>query len=84
MIFNEQGYIDIDGMLAAEPTFQNIMNDGIVTDEELREQTDKVIELMHKAEQRFSAEDQIFIKRLFAETNVLTAIYQYYNLQKLK
>lgn len=84
MIFNEQGYIDIDGMLAAEPTFQNIMNDGIVTDEELRQQTDKVIELMHKAEQRFSTEDQIFIKRLFAETNVLTAIYQYYNLQKLK
>ena len=55
-----------------------------VTDEELSQQTDKVINLMREAEQRFSEEDQLFIKRLFAETNVLSAIYQYYELQELK
>ena len=84
MIFNKQGYIDIDGMIAASPSFQNIMKDGIVTDEELRQQADKVISLMHEAEQRFTEEDQLFIKRLFAEANVLSAIYQYYELQELR
>lgn len=84
MIFNEQGFLDIDGMIAAEPSFQNIMADGIVTDEELHDQTETVIGLMREAEQRFNEEDQLFIKRLFAETNVLTAIYRYYELQQLK
>lgn len=71
-------------MIAAVPSFQKIMDDGIVTDEELSQQTDKVINLMREAERRFSEEDQLFIKRLFAETNVLSAIYQYYELQELK
>jgi hypothetical protein len=84
MIFNQQGILDIDGMIAAAPSFQKIMDDGIVTDEELSLQTDKVINLMREAERRFSEEDQLFIKRLFAETNVLSAIYQYYELQELK
>lgn len=84
MIFNQQGLLDIDGMIAASPSFQKIMDDGIVTDEELSQQTDKVINLMREAEQRFNEEDQLFIKRLFAETNVLSAIYQYYELQELK
>ena len=84
MIFNEQGYLDIDGMIAAEPSFQNIMDDGIVTEEELHSQIDKVINLMHEAEDRFNDEDQHFIKKLFAETNVLSAIYQFYELQTLK
>ncbi len=84
MIFNQQGLLDIDGMIAAAPSFQKIMDDGIVTDEELSQQTDKVIDLMREAERRFSEEDQLFIKRLFAETNVLSAIYQYYELQELK
>ena len=84
MIFNQQGILDIDGMIAAAPSFQKIMDDGIVTDEELSQQTDKVINLMREAERRFSEEDQLFIKRLFAETNVLTTIYHYYELQHLK
>ena len=84
MIFNQQGLLDIDGMIAAAPSFQKIMDDGIVTDEELSQQTDKVINLMREAERRFSEEDQLFIKLLFAETNVLSAIYQYYELQELK
>ena len=33
MILNEQGFIDIDEMRAQEPSFQKIMQDGIVTGE---------------------------------------------------
>ena len=83
MFFNEQGILDIDEMIAQEPSFQNIMADGVVTDEELRQQSERVIALLHEAEQRFNDDDLQFIKTLFAETNVLSAIYRYYELQNL-
>lgn len=83
MIFNAQGFIDIDEMISQEPSFQKIMEDGVVTDEELREQTNRVINLLHEIENRFSEEDQMLVKKLFAETNVLTAIYRYYELQNI-
>ena len=84
MIFNEQGFIDIDEMIAQEPSFQKIMEDGVVTDEELRNQTDTVIGLLHEVEERFNEDDQLLVKKLFAETNVLSAIYKVYELQNLK
>jgi flagellar biosynthesis regulator FlaF len=83
MLFNEQGILDIDEMIAQEPSFQNIMADGVVTDEELRQQSERVIALLHETEQRFNDDDQQFIKTLFTETNVLSAIYRYYELQNL-
>lgn len=83
MLFNKQGIIDIDEMIVQEPSFQNIMADGMVTEEELHEQSQRVIDLLHEAEQRFSEEDLQFIKRIFTETNVLSAIYRYYELQNL-
>ena len=81
MLFNEKGFLDIDVMISQEPSFQNIMADGIVTSDELIKQTEVVEKLLKEAEQRFSEDDQIFIKKLLAETNVLTAIYRYYELQ---
>lgn len=84
MIFNEQGFLDIDAMIAADPSFQNIMADGIVTEQELHQQSNTVIGLLREVEQRFNEEDQAFIKRLFVETNVLTTIYHYYELQHMK
>ena len=83
MIFNEQGFIDIDEMIAQEPSFQKIMADGVVTSDELREQTDRVISLLHEVENRLSEKDQQLVKKLFAETNVLTAIYHYYDIQNI-
>ena len=84
MIFNEQGFIDIDEMIAQEPSFQKIMQDGFVTDNELKQQSELVISLLHEVENRLSEDDQLLIKRLFAETNVLTAIYHYHSLQNIR
>jgi len=83
MLFNEQGILDIDEMIAQEPSFQNIMADGIVTEEELCRQSQRVMDLLHEAERRFSNEDQLFIKKLLTEANVLSAIYHFYELQNL-
>jgi hypothetical protein len=83
MIFNEQGLIDIDEMMAQEPSFQKIMEDGVVTDEELRSQSETVISLLREVENRLNEDDLLLVKKLFAETNVLSAIYHYYTLQNI-
>ncbi len=83
MFFNDQGIIDIDEMVAQEPSFRKIMDDGIVTEDELFLQSQRVIALLHEAEHRFSDDDLQFIKRLFAETSVLSVIYHYHTLQEL-
>lgn len=79
----ELDLLNIDELIAKESSFQKIMADGIVTDDELREQSERVIALLEEAEHRFNADDLQFIKQLFAETNVLSAIYHYHELQNL-
>ena len=70
-------------MMAQEPSFQKIMEDGVVTGEELKEQTNRVVDLLHEVEIRFSEEDRQLVKKLFAEANVLSVIYQYYQFQNI-
>lgn len=75
--------INIDELIVKEPSFKKIMEDEIVTDDELMEQTKTVTDLLKEAENRFQGDDLLFIKKLFAETNVLSAIYHYHELQNL-
>lgn len=75
--------INIDELIVKEPSFKKIMEDEIVTDDELMEQTKIVTDLLKEAENRFQGDDLQFIKKLFAETNVLSAIYHYHELQNL-
>ncbi len=84
MIFNKQGRIDIDAMFNENPSLNRIMQDNIVTDDELQQQAELVESLLHEIERHFNAEDQRLIMRLMAETNVLMAINHYYELQKLQ
>ena len=82
-MYEKLSLLDIDEIVSNEPTFKNIMEDGIVTDEELAMQTERVLALLREAEQRFNEDDLGFIKKLFAETNVLSAVYHYHELQNL-
>lgn len=84
MFFDKNGILDLDDLVLNQPAYKAIMEDGIVTEEELSEQTEKVLNMMHEAEKRFSEEDQLFIKQLLGETSVLSAVYNYYELQNLK
>ena len=57
------------------------MEDGIVTDEELAEQSDKVIALLHDIESKYSEEQVAEIKNLMAEINVLHSVYRIHSIQ---
>ena len=80
---NQPELLDIDEIISNSTSFKNIMADRIVTDKEMQEQSDRVVSLLNEAETRFKGDDLAFIKRLFAEANVLSAIYHYYELQNL-
>ncbi|MBQ8938708.1 MAG: hypothetical protein IJ047_00595 [Paludibacteraceae bacterium] len=83
MLFNENGILNIDEAISNNPSFKKIMEDGIVTNEELNEQSHKLIDLLQQAEKQFSAEELQLLEQILVESNVLYAVYQKYQLQNI-
>lgn len=81
MLFDENGILSIDEVISSNPSFLKIMEDGIVTSEELNNQSRKVIILLQQAEKQMSAEDLQLLEQILVESNVLYAVYQKYQLQ---
>lgn len=83
MFFNENGILDIDGMLINNDSFKAIMEDGIVTEEEIAAQSKKVLNMLRDIEKKYTAEQVEEIKSLLAESSVLFAVYNFYSIQSL-
>lgn len=83
MFFNENGILDIDGMLINNDSFKAIMEDGIVTEEEIATQSEKVLNMLRDIEKKYTTEQVEDIKSLLAESSVLFAIYNFYSIQSL-
>ncbi len=83
MFFNEDGILNIDEMVVNNASFRNIMEDGIVTEDEIKAQSDKVVALLHEMEAKYSEEQLADIKNLIAETSILYAVYNFYSLQNI-
>lgn len=83
MFFNQNGILNIDEAILNKESFKKIMEDGIVSEEEIKEQSVKVIGLFKDIENKFSEEQLRDIKDLLAETSVLYAVYNIYSIQSL-
>lgn len=83
MFFNEKGILNIDELIMNNASFKKIMEDGIVTEEEIKDQSDKVVALLHDMEKKYSAEQLNEIKELLVESGVLYAVYNFYSIQSL-
>ncbi|WP_300130286.1 hypothetical protein [uncultured Barnesiella sp.] len=83
MFFNEKGILNIDEMVANNDSFKRIMEDHTVDENEIKEQSDKVVAMLHQMEKEFSEEQLLKVKELLVETSVLYAIYNYYSIQHL-
>ena len=83
MLFNQNGILNIDEAILNKESFKKIMEDGIVSEEEIKEQSEKVIGLFKDIENKFSEEQLRDIKDLLAETLVLYAVYNIYSIQSL-
>lgn len=71
--FDESGCLNIDDIIIQQPSFIKIMEDGIVTKEELEEQKERVITLLKKIEQNSTPEQIELVRELLAEISVLVA-----------
>lgn len=83
MFFNENGILDIDGMLINNDSFKAIMEDSIVTEEEIAAQSEKVLTMLRDIEKKYTAEQVEEIKSLLAESSVLFAVYNFHSIQSL-
>ena len=84
VFFDKNGVLNLDEAVMDIDSFKTIMADGIVTDEELKAQSDRVIGILHDMEKRYSPEQLKEIRQLLAETAVLYTIYNYHSIQSVK
>lgn len=83
MFFNDTGILNIDEMLVNNVSFQKIMEDGIVTEKEIKAQSDKVVAMLHDIESKYDEAQQAEIKNLLAEASVLYAVYNIYSIRNI-
>lgn len=79
--FDGEGILNIDDLILEQPSFQRIMEDGIVTEAELDEQSQMVIACLKAFEKTASPEQIDQVRELLAEISVLVATRQIFEKQ---
>lgn len=75
--------VDLDEAVMNQPTFKKIMEDGIVTEQEIKEQSERIVSILKSMEKNYTEEQQREIKELLVEAGVLFTTSQYHALQSL-
>jgi len=83
MFFNEEGILNIDEAVLETPSYKKIMEDGIVTEEELVSQAQKVVSMLQTMEKKYNEEQLSEIKALLTESSVLYAVYSIHSIQNI-
>ena len=83
MFFNEEGILAIDDMVMENASFRRIMEDGVITEEEIKAQSDKVLAMLRSMEVKYSAEQLAEIRDMLVESSVLYALYNIYSIQSI-
>lgn len=83
MFFNEEGILNIDEMVVNNTSFKAIMEDGVITEDEIKAQSEKVVSLLHDMEAKYSEEQLAEIKSLLVESSVLYAVYNFHTIQNI-
>ena len=65
-------------------SFKKIMEDGVVTDDEIVQQANNVAALLHRIEDTCTPEQAALVKEALSEISVLYAVYHYRELQTLR
>ena len=79
--FDKNGMLNIDELIAEQPSFIKIIEDGVVTDQELQEQSARVENCLKDLQSNASPEIIEKTRQLLAEISVLVAINKIKELQ---
>lgn len=75
--FDESGTLNIDDLILQQPSFRKIMEDGVVTEDEITEQKERVVALLRKFEQSSTPEQIDKVREILAEISVLIAVREF-------
>lgn len=83
-LFDENGYLNIGDIVANHPSYKAIMEDGVVTEEELKARVDATIASLHRLQEICNDEQQSAIIDAISEMSILFAAYHNHELQNLR
>jgi hypothetical protein len=84
VFFDKNGIINLDEIVANSESFKKIMADGYVSDDELKQQAENVVQHLRNLESICSTEQLSAMKETIAELGVLFATYHYKTLQEIR
>ena len=76
--------LDLEPIMMNNASLMKILEDGIVTEEEIKEQSEKVTAIAAKLEQECSEEQLRMVQSLIAEINALYVAYNYNELLSIR
>ena len=76
--------LDLESIMMNNSSLMKILEDGIVTEEEIKEQSEKVTTIAAKLEQECNEEQLKMIQSLIAEMNALYVAYNYNELLSIR
>lgn len=80
IFFDNEGSLNINEAIINHPSYRKILEDNIVTEEELKSQYEVVLSLFQRVEEECNEAQKNLIKDVLIETNILNAISKMYNL----
>lgn len=82
-IFDENGMLNISDIVMAHPSYKAIMEDGVVSDQEMKDQAEAAIAALRRVQSLCNEEQQSAVLEAISEMSVLFAAYHNYELQNL-
>jgi hypothetical protein len=73
-LVDENGFLNVEDLIMNSPSFQKIMEDNTITEEEIQTQSDLVISLLTQLEATCSDEQKELLRKLLAELCVLVGV----------
>lgn len=80
LFFTEDGLLNINKTIMSQPSYLKIMNDGVVTEDELIAQSEKVVSLFRKIDDAFNEEQKKLVERVIVESSILNMVYKIYEM----
>ena len=82
-LFDENSMLNIADIVAENPSYKAIMEDGVVTDQELKDQADATLASLHRLQELCSEEQQDAVLSAITDMSVLFAAYHNLNFSNL-
>lgn len=80
----ETGLLQLDEWVTKRETFKRILHDEVVTEQELSQQAELVLNLFKQLDEKLSDDDKQLFMETIAEMAVLQVITQVQQLQEIK